>query len=171
MNIDEIEWKKYNTAYGSADKNIPKLLHSLKMKPDDEVFKKTWFDLWSALIHQGTMYSATFLVMPILTDMCKEESPLRRIEYLHFITYGEGYRILDNIELPKEYESEILDSYKQLPNLIKPLLDMKFDETGAQAIGAAISLVNGHALRAIQILRLEDELYCPNCDEELVAYL
>jgi hypothetical protein len=62
--LDLTDWSTLQHAYGQAD-DIPPLLHRLSLdptpkNPNDE----PWFSLWSALRHQGDVYSASYVAVP-----------------------------------------------------------------------------------------------------------
>ncbi|MFJ4667087.1 hypothetical protein [Kitasatospora purpeofusca] len=56
------DWSQLSHAYGSAE-DIPALLDRIEADPSAEC----WSDLWSALCHQGSVYSASFAALPRLT--------------------------------------------------------------------------------------------------------
>ncbi|MFF7991408.1 hypothetical protein ACFZDG_16650 [Kitasatospora xanthocidica] len=56
------DWSRLSHAYGAAD-DIPALLGRIAAEPNAEL----WSDLWSALCHQGSVYSASFAALPWLT--------------------------------------------------------------------------------------------------------
>ncbi|MFE6749405.1 hypothetical protein ACFVGM_26420 [Kitasatospora purpeofusca] len=56
------DWSQLSHAYGSAE-DIPALLDRIEADPSDE----HWSALWSALCHQGSVYSASFAALPRLT--------------------------------------------------------------------------------------------------------
>ncbi|MCN9244151.1 hypothetical protein NGF19_25790, partial [Streptomyces sp. RY43-2] len=58
------DWSRLSHAYGSAQ-DIPMLLDRIASEPKPEL----WSDLWSALCHQGSVYSAGFAALPWLADM------------------------------------------------------------------------------------------------------
>ncbi|MGI5436227.1 hypothetical protein ACQEV4_01605 [Streptomyces shenzhenensis] len=58
------DWSRLSHAYGSAE-DIPTLLDRIAWEPKPEL----WSDLWSALCHQGSVYSASFAALPWLADM------------------------------------------------------------------------------------------------------
>ncbi|SOD88380.1 hypothetical protein SAMN06272765_5692 [Streptomyces sp. Ag109_G2-15] len=60
-----IDWSQLTHAYGPAD-DIPGLFARLDGGPGDE---QVWHALWSALCHQGSVYSASFAALPLLTDI------------------------------------------------------------------------------------------------------
>lgn len=55
-------WARLSHAYGSAE-DLPSLLGLIESAPTPE----RWNDLWSALCHQGSVYSASFAALPWLT--------------------------------------------------------------------------------------------------------
>lgn len=57
-------WSQLRHAYGSAE-DIPALLDEIASAPTPEL----WSDLWSALCHQGSVYSASFAALPWLADV------------------------------------------------------------------------------------------------------
>ncbi|MFD6878556.1 MULTISPECIES: hypothetical protein [unclassified Streptomyces] len=58
------DWSQLSHAYGSAEK-IPTLLDRIASEPDAEL----WSSLWSALCHQGSVYSASFAALPWLAGV------------------------------------------------------------------------------------------------------
>ncbi|MEU9164849.1 hypothetical protein AB0D29_31815 [Streptomyces sp. NPDC048424] len=58
------DWAQLSHAYGSAEK-IPTLLDRIASEPDGEL----WSGLWSALCHQGSVYSASFAALPWLAGV------------------------------------------------------------------------------------------------------
>ncbi len=57
-------WSRLSHAYGSAE-DIPALLDQIGSDPTAE----RWNDLWSALCHQGSVYSASFAALPWLVGV------------------------------------------------------------------------------------------------------
>lgn len=60
------DWAALRDAYGSAEQ-VPALLMAAEESGD---FGDAWDDLWSHLCHQGTVYSASYAVIPLLADLC-----------------------------------------------------------------------------------------------------
>ena len=58
------DWSKLRHAYGPAD-DIPGLF--AQAEPDQR--SPVWGELWSRLCHQGTVYSASFAALPMLTQI------------------------------------------------------------------------------------------------------
>jgi hypothetical protein len=68
--LDSPEWDQLRHAYGPAS-DVPDLLRQLaanprqKEKSDDE----PWHSLWSALCHQGDVYTASYAAMPHIVQI------------------------------------------------------------------------------------------------------
>ncbi|MFJ8229893.1 hypothetical protein ACIQ9E_08025 [Streptomyces sp. NPDC094448] len=62
------DWPRLSHAYGSAE-DIPALLARIASEPESDL----WNDLWSALCHQGSVYSASFAALPWLAGMAENE--------------------------------------------------------------------------------------------------
>jgi hypothetical protein len=70
LSLDDPRWNELNDAYGSAAK-IPSLLRQLgaNTKPSNGVESELWFSLWSALYHQGDIYTASYAAVPHITQI------------------------------------------------------------------------------------------------------
>jgi hypothetical protein len=63
------DWSQLSHAYGSAG-DIPALLDRIAREPRPEL----WSDLWSALCHQGSVYSASFAALPWLAGVAGSDN-------------------------------------------------------------------------------------------------
>lgn len=72
------DWQKLSHAYGSAE-DIPALLSRIVSEPKSEL----WNDLWSALCHQGSVYSASFAALPWLAGMAENEDREQAVSALN----------------------------------------------------------------------------------------
>ncbi|WP_435058813.1 hypothetical protein [Streptomyces sp. bgisy060] len=72
------DWQKLTHAYGSAE-DMPVLLARIASEGESDL----WSDLWSALCHQGSVYSASFAALPWLTDMAEDEDREQAVNALH----------------------------------------------------------------------------------------
>ena len=66
LSLSDPRWAELRHAYGAAT-DVPALLTraATDSRPGDHP-ESTWFDLWSALCHQGDVYSASFAAVPHL---------------------------------------------------------------------------------------------------------
>ncbi|CAM5533959.1 hypothetical protein [Streptomyces narbonensis] len=72
------DWPQLSHAYGSAE-DIPALLARTASDPEPEL----WNDLWSALCHQGSVYSASFAALPWLADVADNEDRHQAVNALN----------------------------------------------------------------------------------------
>ena len=73
--LDSDRWSELKHAYGSAE-DIPSLLQMVYDKPHvDPTMNEVWTDLWSALCHQGDIYSASTAAVPHLIEAALMSKP------------------------------------------------------------------------------------------------
>ncbi len=72
------EWDRLAHAYGNAS-DVPALLDALVPDPEAAV----WGELYSRVCHQGTIYSASYPVLPFLLRVASTWLPGERIMPLH----------------------------------------------------------------------------------------
>jgi len=67
----EAQWNNLSHAYGSAA-DIPDLLGQAEtdLRQGDKP-ESAWFALWSALCHQGDIYSASYVALPHLIELAQ----------------------------------------------------------------------------------------------------
>lgn len=66
-----LDWSRLKHAYGSAS-NLPRLFDEIG---DPELADEAWEDLWASLYHQGSVYTASFAALPVLTDIAAGRKP------------------------------------------------------------------------------------------------
>jgi hypothetical protein len=71
--IHSIHWNTLEDAYGKAN-NISHLLTDALADKASTGGEQSgpWFELWSRLYHQGTIYTASYAVVPIIVDAIKK---------------------------------------------------------------------------------------------------
>ena len=68
-----VDWKQLRHAYGSAG-DIPALLKQIEHFPAEENWQtEPWFSLWSALYHQGDIYSASIAAVPQIVSTLSQK--------------------------------------------------------------------------------------------------
>jgi hypothetical protein len=70
------DWGALRDAYGSAA-DVPALIEQLAPDAED-----IWYELWSRLCHQGTVYSASFAALPALAKAAESWEPSQRAQIL-----------------------------------------------------------------------------------------
>lgn len=78
-----VDWASLHHAYGPAG-DMPALLAQARAADAPVNFQsEPWFSLWSALDHQGDVYSASYAAVPELVDVAAERSDAVRVESLY----------------------------------------------------------------------------------------
>ncbi|MFE3608667.1 hypothetical protein [Streptomyces goshikiensis] len=72
------DWSRLTHAYGSAE-DVPALLNRIAADPTSE----HWNGLWSALCHQGNVYSASFAALPWLVDVASTDNRDQAVDALN----------------------------------------------------------------------------------------
>jgi hypothetical protein len=68
--LDQMDWSQFRHAYGSAE-DVPALLRDLA-SPVDKTAAEAEQELWSSIVHQGTIYTATAAAVPFLAQLVAE---------------------------------------------------------------------------------------------------
>lgn len=69
-----VDWSRLKHAYGSAS-DLPRLFDEIG---DPELAEVAWDELWASLYHQGSVYTASFAALPVLTDIATGGRPSGR---------------------------------------------------------------------------------------------
>ncbi|MGW4881035.1 hypothetical protein ACWEPI_31280 [Streptomyces sp. NPDC004262] len=68
--LDQVSWSQLHHAYGSAE-DVPALLRGLASL-EEETAEEAEQELWSSIVHQGTVYTATAPTVPFLARLIAE---------------------------------------------------------------------------------------------------
>ena len=72
LSLSDAKWSELRHAYGAAG-DVPELLALAATDPRPGHHRESaWFDLWSALCHQGDAYSASLAALPHLIALASE---------------------------------------------------------------------------------------------------
>ena len=131
---DRAAWERLCHAYGSAG-DIPALLRAVESLPayvggDGDPY----YDLWSALCHQGTIYTASYAAVPHLVRIADGAPPgYAALSLVHLAAYIEFER--DGVEDP-EVPPHVAEAYRaavrELPRVTLPLLLGATDDRDAR---------------------------------------
>jgi hypothetical protein len=117
LKLEDPRWSQLRHAYGAAD-DIPNLLKQLEGLPSSEGDSEPWFSLWSALAHQGDVYSASFAAVPHVVRALARAPERADYSYFQFPAWVEICRAKTGAEIPKDLEPAYLDALSRLPELI-----------------------------------------------------
>lgn len=165
LDLRSPRWKELSHAYGSA-KDIPALLSQLKSAlPKKDYQSEPWFSLWSALCHQGDVYTASYAAVPhILAAGSKKPIP-QRMDFLLIVAKIEAMRLTKTapripVDLKQSYESAIREGV----SLAMSCLGQKWPEDEYRVVLGALAIFSGHVAFGNMILDFDGDCQCPNCD-------
>jgi hypothetical protein len=157
LDLDSDRWAELTHAYGDAF-DIPKLLRELESLPSSRGEREPWFSLWSALAHQGDVYSASFAAVPHVVRALSK-APARADEsYFHFPAWVEICRERTDTPVPPDLRAAYIQSLAQLPALVAVAAERDWDEGFARCALAAVAAAQGAHHLAEAILELSPDV-------------
>lgn len=153
LGLDSPRWAELQHAYGSAT-DIPSLLRQLSTLPDAEGDAEPWYSLWSALAHQGDIFSASFAAVPHVVEALASAPGRAPATFFHFPAWVEVCRKTRGTALPKDLEFAYFAALARLPSLVAAAVTRpRDDEFTACALGA-IAAVKGNVKVAQAVMEL-----------------
>jgi hypothetical protein len=149
-------WQELEHAYGAAA-DIPGLLEQLESQPKDDGKSEPWFAIWSALAHQGDVYSATFAAVPHVIAALSKSPETAHETYFHFPAWVEICRAKQAIEVPLELHEPYFSSLSKLPQLAAAAAAKSWERGFLACALAATAAAKGHHSVAEAILEMAEE--------------
>ncbi len=157
LNLDSSRWSELQHAYGPAT-DIPKLLMQLTLLPSSENDNEPWFSIWSALAHQGDVFSASFAAVPHVIDALSK-SPLRAdSSYFQFPAWVEICRSKNNVFIPDDIAPAYFASLSRLPALVAAAAERDWDEGFLRCALSAVAAAKGGTVVAEAALELSPQV-------------
>jgi hypothetical protein len=153
VEVPNVAWSTLTHAYGSAE-DIPALLKRAETDTrGGHVQGSTWFDLWSALCHQGDSYTGSYAAVPHLVRIA--EGAAYRLQYdpLFLAAFIELSRLEGN---GPELQPEIVVSYRLalrrgLELATAALESAALDSESARVYRGCVAAFHGQSLTARNI--------------------
>lgn len=157
LSLDDPRWSELRHAYGGAS-DIPALLKQLAELPASENRKEPWFSIWSALAHQGDVYSASFAAVPHVIEALAS-APLRAdFSYFEFPAWVEICRAKNNVPVPEDIAPAYFESLLRLPMLVAEAASRQWDEGFLCCALSAVAAAKGQPAIAEAVLELSPEV-------------
>lgn len=163
LSLDSPRWDELEHAYGPAS-DIPDLLRQLEAVPpavDDE----PWSSLWSALAHQGDVYSASFAAVPHVVKALSSAPATADASYFQFIAVVETWRQQKGVVVPADLRDAYRGALAALPSLVAQAAEREWDEVLLSSALAAVAAAKGFGAVAEVVLELT-----PETAEELMEW-
>jgi hypothetical protein len=165
LGLNDSRWNELEHAYGNAS-DIPGLLKQLSALPVAAGEDEPWFSLWSALAHQGDVYSASFAAVPhviaaLASDPLKADST-----YFQFPAWVECCRVNKDVPIPADLVWDYKQALSQLPQLVAEASKRPWDEGFLQCALGAIAAAKGQVSVAEAVMELN-----PGVAEKFLEWL
>jgi hypothetical protein len=156
LSLDSLEWKELKHAYGSAS-DIPELLRQLDTLPSANGTAEPWFSLWSALAHQGDVYSASFAAVPHVVRVLATAPEVASSTYFQFPTWVEICRQRHSLHVPDHLASDYFHALKMLAGLVCAASAREWDSDFLSVALSAMAVSKGFALIAEAMQELNND--------------
>jgi hypothetical protein len=154
--LESERWRELADAYGTAEK-IPELLRQLsKGSPAEE--SEVWFSLWSALAHQGDVYSASFAAVPHIIEKLSTARTALSIDYLQFPAWVEICRAKSGVAVPEYLATAYFAALARIPALVVDAAAREWSSDYLRCALAAIAAAKGGHAAAEVIIELSPEV-------------
>jgi hypothetical protein len=157
LDLDSPRWADLAHAYGNAA-DVPGLLRQLQDFPSSEGESEPWFSLWSALAHQGDVYSASFAAVPHVVAVLATAPKRADSSYFQFPAWVEICRERESAEVPPDLSEAYLQALAQLPALVAAAAGREWDHGLTVSALAAIAAAKGAHSLADAVLELSPDV-------------
>lgn len=165
LDLDSSRWSELVHAYGSAD-DVPDMLRDLETTPNPgDSTDEPWFSIWSALAHQGDVYSASFAAVPHVVRVLAAAPDRAGFDFFQFPAWVEICRQRTREPVPEDLHEAYFQSLAQLPALVAAAADHPWDAPMVQSALAAIAAVKG----TVDVAEAASEL-APDVAREFLAW-
>jgi hypothetical protein len=183
LELDDPGWSNLSHAYGNAAEiqsaprtwsrdsgfgndhdtlDIPSLLKQLESGDwirTIGVEAEPWGSLWSALCHQGEVYSASYAAVPHIVRIGLSEEGILDWQFFGLPTCIEiGRADGRGPSIPETLTDSYFKALRQLHEMAYKIADQNWDEVLSQVIAAALVVGKGHPELSETILELSPEV-------------
>lgn len=157
LSLDSPKWAQLKHAYGSAS-DIPELLRQLDGFPESKGKQEPWFSIWSALAHQGDVYSASFAAVPHIVGVLSTAPERATSSYFQFPAWVEICRRHKNFRVPSALLPAYSEALAQLPALVGAVAAQPWDEGFLRCALSAIAAAKGFPAVAEAVMELDPDV-------------
>jgi len=150
-----VNWHLLRHAYGEAS-DIPALLQKIEGFPAETDWQsEPWFSLWSALYHQGDIYSASIAAVPqIVSTLLQDPSKAT----LSFYLLPASIAIADKaspVDAPALVRESFTKAMTALSGIAASALPSTMDKDMARAAQAVLLVSRGDYQQAAELLEAD----------------
>lgn len=155
--LDSPRWPQLSHAYGQAS-DIPSLIHALEASPSPEHANEPWHSIWSALAHQGDVYSASFAAVPHVVRILAMDPLAADPTYFQFPAIVEAWRQNKHVTVPADLEDDYSAALSRLPSLIAQAATRHWDQDFLACALAALAAAKGYGNVAEAVIEMNPEV-------------
>ena len=153
----DINWTSLRHAYGPAG-NIPDLLAAAAVDPRPGHEPGPWFDLWSALCHQGDAYSASLAAVPLLVHLAPAQLAARRYDAVLLAASIEQARLEGRApQIPAGQRDEYSAAIAAGLSAAESALPYAWNKDAELALRGSLAVFRGDLAAAQAIFEQDDE--------------
>jgi len=145
--LDSQRWAELTHAGGSAQ-NIPTFLCQLEQEPELVALdyrEEPWFSLWSALCHQGDVYTASYAAVPHIIRIGLSMAATPHWQFFALPTSIELARLKwGSPVIPADLAAAYFASLQQLHDLTYRIAPVAWSELLTRSVAAALAVSKGH---------------------------
>jgi hypothetical protein len=104
-------------------------LRQLDTFPSSKGTSEPWFSIWSALAHQGEVYTASFAAVPHVIEALATNTLRASEDYFHFPAWIEICRRRKGTPIPDDLQSAYSAALARLPQLVFAAAERKWSDT------------------------------------------
>jgi hypothetical protein len=153
LSLDSPEWTTLDHAYGKAS-DIPDLLRQLSSFPSSEGRAEPWFTIWSALAHQGDVYSASFAAVPHVIRVLATAPTRASYSYFSFPAWVEICRHRHGIRVPVNLQPAYDEALSKLPALAGAAAAHEWNSDFLACVLSAVAAAKGFPIMAEAVLEM-----------------
>lgn len=159
LSLDAPHWSELRTAYGDAA-TIPSLLRDLAAMPPFEDYRsEPYFSLWSALCHQGDVYTASYAAVPHVVAAMRAHPSGFHAALLQLVACVEIARARGRgPTIPTDLEAAYQSALRELVDLAHAVTRRPCDEGTFRVATAALAVAHGHVDLADALIEMDPEV-------------
>lgn len=157
LDLESPAWAQLQHAYGPAA-DVPELLRALEEFPADDCKGEPWFSIWSALAHQGDVYSASFAAVPHVVRILATDPQRATRSFFQFPAWVEICREKAKIGVPADLLPAYREALRKIPELAASAATRDWDGDFLACALSAIAVAKGQPKVAEAALELTPEV-------------
>jgi hypothetical protein len=138
--LDNPQWAELTHAYGPAT-DIPPFLRSIAADPAaSSPTGRPWFELWSALCHQGDVYPASFAAVPHIINILSECLHSACFDFFLLPASIELSRHEHEVTVPNTLSTAYYQALARIPYVVSAVSTRSWDATFCRSVLAATAV-------------------------------